>query len=222
MMYRADASAEFITDDDNYLVWFKCDKSFKFTRKTPSSYKIKEIIKAEKRVDFINNLVQYCLNQGAGIEYNEFNEDGTRNLTTDYEKTRKPFGKIRYVDQATIDWFLSPEILPKTKYILQQYWDPDGKFIDLCDMDEWVAICNIFKCNDISYTDALNINSCLWNYEITPLDIDITSFSAIPKVKTIMEYACEDCRDLNAKSECNCEQCPLTLMKAKAGETNNQ
>jgi len=221
--YNADTSAEFIADTDCYLVWFKyteCPhRCFMLAERTSATYKISKIIKAEERSDLRNALVQYCLDCGTGIEYSETNEDGSKNLTTKRERTEKPFKTIRYVHPETLEWFLSPEILPKTRYVLAQ--KSKGQHIDLINFDEWVAICNIFECPEMTYNDSLTINSILWDYEITPLDIDITLFSPIPRITAIMKLACKNCESTNTKSENLCCDCPLTKMKEKA-EANNR
>ena len=103
--YKADTSAEFITDTDCYLVWFKyteCPhRCFTLAERTSDTYKINKIIKAEERPDLRDALVQYCLDCGTGIEHSEINEDGSKNLTTKRERVEKPSGAIRYVHPET-------------------------------------------------------------------------------------------------------------------------
>lgn len=71
--------------------------------------------------EFINELVQYCLDCGTGIEYTETNSDGSKNLTTDAERLKPAAynGKVRYIRPETINWFISDDVLLKTKYILR-------------------------------------------------------------------------------------------------------
>lgn len=120
---------------------------------------------------FIDEIVQYCLDCGTGIQYKEFNEDGSKNLTTDAERQRSATinDNLRYVQPETIDWFLSGEILPKTEYVLDQ--KRNGKHIDLCDFDEWFTICKVVGCEDLTLDEAYTINNVLWNHNITPMEL---------------------------------------------------
>lgn len=121
--------------------------------------------------EFINELVQYCLDCGTGIEYTETNSDGSKNLTTDAERLKPAAynGKVRYIRPETINWFISDDVLLKTKYILRL--KRSGKHIDLCDFDEWVTICKVTNCNELTLDEAYAINNVLWNHNITPMEL---------------------------------------------------
>lgn len=121
--------------------------------------------------EFFDEVVQYCLDCGTGIQYEEFNKDGSQNFTTDAER-QKPAaqdGRLRYVQPETIDWFLSGEILPKTKHILEL--KRKGQHVDLIDFDEWVAICKLTGCDEITLDEAYTINGALWNHDISPMEL---------------------------------------------------
>lgn len=120
-------------------------------------------------VDFETKVVQYCLDSGVGIEYSNICDGGIRCLTTDVEVSSKPYNIIRYVREDTVQWFLSENILPKTRYLIEQ--ETSGRHIDMIDFDEWIALCNLFNCPEMSFDDALTINKTLWNYNITPIEI---------------------------------------------------
>lgn len=120
--------------------------------------------------EFKNKVVQYCLDCGTGIEYSEYNSDGSCNLTTEKERAEQPFKCIRYVNSETVNWFLDGGMIKKTKYVIEQ--QDRGKHIDLIDFDEWCALCNIFQCPEMTFEDAGKINGILWNYEISPLEFD--------------------------------------------------
>lgn len=117
----------------------------------------------------MTELIQYCLDCGTGIEYTETDENNRRNFTTNKEMREKSYNNsIRYVNPTCIAYFLQPDIVSKTKYILEQ--KRKGRHIDLCTFDEWVAICDIFNCPKMSCGDATKINGILWTYDITPME----------------------------------------------------
>lgn len=159
--------------------------------------------------EFKAKVIQYCLDCGTGIEYKECNEDGSHNFTTEKEKSEKPSAKVRYVRPETIDWFLSPEIIKKTTYAIEK--KDKGKHIDLINFDEWVAICNIFNCPEMTYEDALKINGILWNYDITPLEFDPKAMSPKTRFDRAMIVVCEECKKLEKNN--NCELCGVELTK---------
>lgn len=120
--------------------------------------------------EFIDEVIQYCLDCGTGIRYKQFNEDGTENLTTAAERQRSAAtnDNLRYVQPETIDWFLSKEILPKTRHILEL--KRKGEHTDLINFDEWVAICKLTDCDELTLDEAYAINSILWKHNISPMD----------------------------------------------------
>lgn len=121
--------------------------------------------------EFIDEVVQYCLDCGTGIQYKKTNDDGSENFTTDAEHQRAAAShdNLRYVQPETVDWFLSGEILPKTKHILEL--KRQGQHIDLIDFDEWVAICKILDCDELTLDEAYKINGALWNHDISPMEL---------------------------------------------------
>ena len=120
--------------------------------------------------NFKINVVQDCLDQGTGIEYEEFT-GGHRNLTTDKEvaAAEKEGRAVRFVYYDAIEYFLDEYIITKTEYVID-YEEKTGKSIDLIDFDEWVALCNIFGNVNMKYEDALKINGILYEYDITPME----------------------------------------------------
>lgn len=161
--------------------------------------------------DFKNRVVQYCLDCGVGIEYKEINDDGTKNLTTEKERQHPMCKSIRYVHPDILKWFLSDEILPKTQHILKL--EKKGKHIDMCDFDEWVAICNIFKCPEMTLEDAYNINDTLWNYEITPMEFDTNAMSRLKKYMQAKDTVCGECKA--ARMSCDCRNCMVKKLLDK-------
>lgn len=124
-------------------------------------------------LSFEEKVVQYCLDNGTGIRYTQMNEDGRPNLTTEKEKAEKPFNNsIRYVDPAAVEYYTSPEIRSKTEYILQLRELGSKEETCLLAFDEWIAICNIFNCPEMTLHDASAITDILWKYGITPLEFD--------------------------------------------------
>lgn len=121
--------------------------------------------------EFINELVQYCLDCGTGIEYTETGSDGSKNLTTDAERLKPTAynNKIRYVNPETINSFLDDKILPKTKHILEL--KRGGKHIPLCDFDNWIDICKITNCSELALEEAYVINDILWGHKISPTEL---------------------------------------------------
>lgn len=120
--------------------------------------------------NFKIKVVQYCLDVGTGIEYEEFT-DGHRNFTTDKEVAvaEKEGRKVRFVNPDALEYFFDDYIIAKTEYVID-YEETVGCSIDLIDFDEWVALCNIFGNANIRYEDAMKINSILYEYDITPLE----------------------------------------------------
>lgn len=135
--------------------------------------------------NFKIKVVQYCLDQGTGIEYEEFT-GGYRNLTTDKEvaAAEKEGRAVRFVDYDAIEYFLDEYIIAKTEYVID-YEEKTGKSIDLIDFDEWVALCNIFGNVNMKYEDALKINGILYEYDITPMEYMPEAEFIPPKAKFI-------------------------------------
>lgn len=153
--------------------------------------------------EFKERVVQYCLDCGVGIEYKKVNDDGTENLTTAKEIQHPMCESVRYVHPDMLKWFLSKDILPKTEHILKL--EKKGEHIDVCDFDEWIAICNIFNCPEMTLEDAYNINDTLWNYEITPTEFDINAMSRLKKFVQAKKTVCEECKASNMNKDCtNC------------------
>lgn len=154
---------------------------------------------------FREKVVQYCLDCGTGIEYIAENEDGTHNYTTEKEKTEKPAGTIRYVRPEAIRWFMSPKVRSKTKYVIslrELEGDNHSADTDLINFDEWVALCNIFNCPEMTLHDAIEINGILCKYDITPLDVD-TTFNDAEHFNRIEPFVCEQCEKLGINDACD-------------------
>lgn len=151
-----------------------------------------------------DRVIQYCLDCGVGIEYKETNDDGTENLTTEKELHHPMCKSVRYVHPDVVAWFLTDEILPKTQYVLKL--EKEGKHIDMCDFDEWVAVCHIFNCPEMTYEDAHNIIDTLWNYEITPMDSDPMATPFISRFVRAKETVCDACKD---GQTCDCDNCAV-------------
>lgn len=153
--------------------------------------------------NFKNRVIQYCLDCGVGIEYDETNDDGTKNLITEKELHHPMCKSVRYVHPDTVAWFLTDEILPKTQYVLKL--EKEGTHIDMCDFDEWVAVCHIFNCPEMTYEDARSIIDALWNYEITPLDFDPRAKSLITRYMQAEDTVCSVCKEEQLN---DCDNCP--------------
>ena len=155
---------------------------------------------------FREKVIQYALDCGTGIEYTAENEDGSHNYTTEREKAEKPAGTVRYIRPETIEWFMSPKIRPKTKYVIglrELEHDGHSADTDLINFDEWVSLCNIFDCPEMTLNDALTINGVLWNYDITPLEIDATGSNEMLRFDKIKPFICEQCEKLGINDACD-------------------
>lgn len=82
-----------------------------------------------------------------------------------YNESGKPS-----VDPEAVEALLDPELIEKTIYVIEER--RSGHHIDLIDFDEWVAISNVLNLPEISFEDALSVNSILWKYDVTPLELE--------------------------------------------------
>lgn len=118
---------------------------------------------------FFYDVVDYALDEETGIEY----ESGD-NFTTEQEVTKsKILGKKpRYVSWTTIRWFLSEDVINRTRYIINLRRLGKIEETRLLALDEWIAICNYFKCPEMSFEDAMVISSTLYKYDIEALELN--------------------------------------------------
>lgn len=118
---------------------------------------------------FFYDVIDYALSEGTGIEY----EDGD-NFTTDCEVAEsKVLGKkIRYVSWTTMRWFLSEDIINRTRYVINLRRLGKIEETRLLALDEWIAICNHFECPEMSFEDAMVISNTLYKYDIEALGLD--------------------------------------------------
>ena len=113
------------------------------------------------------NIIRYCLDVGIGITYDK----NSKTFTTEEEvATHSP---IRYVQESTLDYLASPEIIEKTKFIINARKICAEPCTDIRTFDEWVALCRIFKRNDISLEDAVGIIKILNKYDVSPLYVEV-------------------------------------------------
>lgn len=108
-------------------------------------------------------LIQWLLNQGAGIVYSVENAE-----TTEKEKEEKPFSCVRYVESTYADCFEEMPFPDQVDYAIEHN-------MDLIDFDEWQAIQHHLFGNEkeMSPECAGKINHALWAYhDETPLDLD--------------------------------------------------
>lgn len=119
-------------------------------------------------------IVQFCLDNGVGIQYDE----STPCYTTRLERlTAEPCGhKLRYVGKETIDSF-------------KAFFDPDqltyAVRTGMCmlDLDEWVALQGALEIKMDAKT-AGEINAILWeDMDQTPLEFETVDYSSISEEK---------------------------------------
>lgn len=117
-----------------------------------------------------DEIVQFCLDNGVGIQYDE----STPCYTTELERqTAKPCGcKLRYVGKKTIDSF-------------KECFDPDqltyAVRTGMCmlDLDEWAALQKALGVKMDAET-AGEINAILWeDMDQTPLEFEAVDYSSI-------------------------------------------
>ena len=171
----------------------------------PSAERINNVISKMSEDTFREKVIQYALDCGTGIAYTEENKDGSHNYTTEREKAEKPAGTVRYIKPETIEWFMSPKILSKTKYVIglrELEYDGHSADTDLINFDEWVSLCNIFNCPEMTLNDALTINGVLGNYDITPLEFDSTGSNDALCFDKIKPFICEQCEKLGLGDAC--------------------
>lgn len=116
--------------------------------------------------DLFNDVVQYCLDEGTGIEY----EEGM-NFTTKKEVREHGSKRLRYVSWEAIQWFLAKENIEYTKYIIQKRKTGDIEGTRLLAYDEWRMMCEFFKCPKLTFEDAMEISKTLYKYDVEILDI---------------------------------------------------
>lgn len=122
-----------------------------------------ENLNSELRTD----IIQYCLDMGISIAYDK----NSKTFTT--EKETATHSPIRYVQKSTLDYLASPEIIEKTKFVIDVRKTCADPCTDIRTFDEWVALCRIFKCNEISLKDAISIIEILNKYDVSPLDVEV-------------------------------------------------
>ena len=116
--------------------------------------------------DLFNDVVQYCLDEGTGIEY----EEGM-NFTTKKEVREHGSKRLRYVSWEAIQWFLAKKNIEYTKYIIQKRKTGDIEGTRLLAYDEWRMMCEFFKCPKLTFEDAMEISKTLYKYDVEILDI---------------------------------------------------
>ena len=114
----------------------------------------------------LNDVVQYCLDEGTGIEY----EEGM-NFTTKKEIREHGSKRLRYVSWEAIQWFLAKENIEYTKYIIQKRKTGDIEGTRILAYDEWRMMCEYFKCPKLTFEDAMEISKTLYKYDIEILNI---------------------------------------------------
>lgn len=102
--------------------------------------------------------IQYCLDQGTGIEY-----EPELGVTTEKERGRE--GTTRYVEPHTVDFFAHQT--KELRFCLIAH-------MDLIDFDEWMAVREAFAV-DMPYEDAAKIIDLLYEkYDYSTLEMGET------------------------------------------------
>lgn len=101
--------------------------------------------------EFRAEVCAYLVACGSGIVYDENGKAG--------------------VDPEAVEALLVPELIDKTRYIIEER--RNGHHINLIDFDEWAAISNVLNLPELTFDDAMTINTILWaNYEVSPLELE--------------------------------------------------
>ena len=150
---RVEAISDYITEKTGY-----CHKGFN--------------IETERK-----DAVQWCLDEGHGIEY-----DPNKGETTQAELDSSG-DNTRYVMKDAVDYFTSDDAYVKgsTQYAI---------ISEMCllDFDEWNAIAEATGVQ-LSWNDAIAINGMLWeNYDFSPLECPENTGEA----KTVKDAVLED------------------------------
>lgn len=113
--------------------------------------------------DFIDEVIQYCLDHDVDIKYHQKNEDGSKNLTTKRECDRAADLKQhpRHVCAETVYRLIEDDILPKTQYVIEQ--TRNGTNILFTELEKWITVCKILQC-DITFEESQTIHSILANH----------------------------------------------------------
>lgn len=130
-------------------------------------------IEIDETDDFTRRVIQYCLDNGACIRHTKISPDGTRNYTTTAETiaASPAHDKIRYVGPKLIRYLLGPDVIDKTRYILNLRDAGSEADTTLIHLERWIATCKHFNCNEMTYDDATRLINTLWGYDIDILDI---------------------------------------------------
>lgn len=127
-----------------------------------------KLYKRDGRYDreLFDDVVQYCLDEGTGIGYED-----TAIFTTEKEICEHGSKRLRHVSWEAIQWFLAKENIEYTKYIIQKRKTGDIESTRLLAYEEWRVMREYFKCPKLTFEDAMEISKTLYKYDIEILDV---------------------------------------------------
>lgn len=121
-------------------------------------------------------ILQYCLNQGTGIEYKPEDAETTEKEIQDAEKENR---KVRYVATYTTDVFCRWARPQQVAYAVTHN-------MDLRDFDDWQVLQDLMGI-EMPYTVERKIESLLSELDIYPIEIDIK-----PEFRNVIKQKFDD------------------------------